>query len=70
MRYVTSAVVVILLAVIVTFSVQNLEAVDVSFLVWSVSMSKVFVILGSYLLGMLTGWGLVELLKRLMSSGG
>jgi uncharacterized integral membrane protein len=47
-----------------SFSIQNFGAVEVSFLVWSVSLSKVILILGMYLLGMLTGWGVVELVKR------
>ena len=53
-----------LLLVIRVFSVQNRASVDVSFLLWSVSLPKVFLILGTYLLGMLSCWGLVELIKR------
>ena len=45
-------------------SIQNIESVKVSFIVWSVNAPQVFVILGTYVLGMLTGWGLVEVLKR------
>jgi uncharacterized integral membrane protein len=56
-----------LLAIIV-FSVQNLEAIDVAFLFWSTSISKVLVILGTYVLGMVTGWGLVEVAKRFIQS--
>ncbi len=53
-----------LLLVIRVFSVQNRASVDVSFLLWSVSLPKVFLILGTYLLGILSYWGLVELIKR------
>ena len=56
----------LLLLVIVIFSMQNRASVDVSFLIWSVSLPKVFLILGTYVLGMLSGWGLVELIKRLL----
>ena len=66
MHYVTTTLAAIALIAVVVFSVQNLEAIDVSFLTWSISMSKVIVILGSYLLGMVTGWGLVSLIKRSM----
>ena len=66
MHYVTTTLAAIALIAVVIFSVQNLEAIDVSFLIWSISMSKVVVILGSYLLGMVTGWGLVSLIKRSM----
>ena len=34
---------------------------DVAFLAWSLSMPKIFFVLGTYVLGMLSGWGLVEL---------
>ena len=64
MKYVTSILAAIALIAIVIFSIQNLEAIDVSFLVWSMSISKVIVIIGAYVLGMISGWGLVELTKR------
>ena len=69
MRYVTGALGIIALVAIVIFSVQNLEAVEVSFLAWSVNISKVLVIVGSYLLGMISGWGLVDLMKRPFQKG-
>jgi uncharacterized integral membrane protein len=62
MRYVVAALWTLL--VILVFSVQNRASVDVSFLLWSVSLPKVFLILGTYLLGMLSCWGLVGLIKR------
>ncbi len=65
MRYVVAAVWTLLLAVIVIFSVQNRASVNVSFLHWTMSMPTVFLILGTYVLGMLSGWGLVELIKKL-----
>ena len=64
MRYISGALAIIALVAIVIFSIQNMEAIDVSFLIWSASISKVVVIIGTYVLGMLTGWGLVELIKR------
>lgn len=64
MHYVTTALAVIALIAVIIFSVQNLEAIEVSFLTWSMSMSKVVVIIGSYLLGMVSGWGLVSLIKH------
>ena len=65
MRYISGALAIIALVAIVIFSIQNLQAIDVSFLIWSASISKVVVIIGTYVLGMLTGWGLIELTKRL-----
>jgi lipopolysaccharide assembly protein A len=64
MRYVTGALAIVALVAIAIFSIQNLEAVEVSFLAWSIDISKFLVIIGTYLLGMITGWGLVDLLKR------
>ena len=64
MRYLRIAIAVLLLIAITIFAVQNIESVNVSFLMWSVNAPQVFVILGTYVLGMITGWGLVELLKR------
>ncbi len=64
MRYVVGALWTLLLVIIVTFSVQNRASMDVSFLFWSMTMPKVFLILGTYVLGLVSGWGLVEVIKR------
>jgi len=63
MRYITIILVVLLLLAIGIFSIQNLASVDVSFFFWSSSTPKTFLLLGTYVLGMLTGWGLIELIK-------
>jgi uncharacterized integral membrane protein len=65
MRYVTGTLAILLLLVVVAFSLQNREPVSLAFLVWSMSVPKVFLILGTYALGMLSGWGLVALVKWL-----
>jgi uncharacterized integral membrane protein len=65
MRYLTGSLAVLLCVAILIFSIQNREAVAVSFLVWSVSTPLVLLILGTYVLGMVSGWGLLELAKRL-----
>lgn len=66
MHYVTTALLIILSLVVLAFAVQNREPVDVAFLIWSISLRKIFLILGTYVLGMLSGWGLVEIAKRLL----
>ncbi len=63
LNYVTTALAIIAIVMIAVFSIQNLGAVEVSFLVWSASVSKIIVILGSYVLGMLTGGGLLHFAK-------
>ena len=64
MKYVTGTIAVLLFITILIFSIQNLEIVYVRLLTWSIQVRKVFLILGTYLLGMLSGWGAVEILKR------
>jgi uncharacterized integral membrane protein len=64
MRYVVGALWTLLLVIIVTFSAQNRASMDVSFLFWSMTMPKVLLILGTYVLGLVSGWGLVEVIKR------
>jgi putative membrane protein len=66
MRYVTTALLIVLSLVVLTFAIQNREPVDVTFLMWSMSLSKIFLVLGTYALGMLSGWGVVEIAKRLL----
>ncbi|MEI8020400.1 MAG: hypothetical protein WCH39_19515 [Schlesneria sp.] len=64
MKYVTGTIAVLLFITILIFSIQNLEIVDVRLLTWSMQIRKVFLIMGTYLLGMLSGWGAVEIVKR------
>jgi putative membrane protein len=66
MRYVATALLIILSLVVLTFAIQNREPVDVAFLMWSISLRKIFLVLGTYVLGMLSGWGVVEIAKRLL----
>jgi putative membrane protein len=66
MRYVATGLLSILSLVVLTFAIQNREPVDVAFLMWSISLRKIFLILGTYVLGMLSGWGVVEIAKRLL----
>ena len=48
-----------------TREAQNHASVDASFLRWTMSMPEVFRILGTHVLGMLSGRKVVELIKRL-----
>jgi len=49
--------------VVLIFSLQNMAAVDVTFLIWTASIPKVLLILGTYLLGMFSGWALLAIFK-------
>lgn len=66
MRYVTTALLIVFSLVVLIFAIQNREPVDVAFLMWSMSLRKIFLVLGTYVLGMFSGWGVVEIAKRLM----
>jgi uncharacterized integral membrane protein len=47
--------VIIFAAVIVLFSIQNVEVTDVKFLFWKLTMSRVLIILGSFAIGVIVG---------------
>ena len=66
MKSVTGPLSILIGCFIVIFSFQNRQSVDVSFLLWSMSIPKVVLILGMYIMGMLSGWRAVELIKRVM----
>lgn len=64
MKSVKGAVAIIAFVVILIFAFQNLEVVDVKILAWTIHPRKIFLILGTYVLGTVSGWGAVELIKR------
>ena len=64
MSYVKGVLAVVLLVAVLALAIQNRASVDVSFLFWTFQSPKILLILGTYLLGMFSGWGLVELIKR------
>lgn len=70
MRYITVTIAVVLLVLIGIFSLQNLPTVNVSILFWTFSISHSLLILGTYFLGMLTGWGLIDLMKMVFRKKG
>ena len=51
-------------AAITLFAFQNGETISVSFLTASAQIPKFAVIIGSYLLGMVTGWGLIGFVRH------
>ena len=61
--YITTALAIVAILIVGIFAIQNLGPVEVSFLFWSASVSKIIVILGTYVLGMLTGGGLLHLIR-------
>jgi len=64
MRVVYAAVLLLLVAAVVVFCVQNLETVPVAYLGWSANLPLPLLVLIVYLFGMISGWGLLSFLRR------
>lgn len=66
MRYIPIAIIVLAVAVIAIFKLQNLETVTVVFLTASLTLPASVLILLVYLLGMLTGSSVLALIQTLI----
>ena len=64
MRWVYSGIVALLVVILALLALQNLESVTVAFLGFSLRAPLAVVIIAIYLLGMLTGSGLMWVVKR------
>ena len=64
MRVLYAAVLLLFAAAVLVFCVQNLETVSVAYLGWSISLPLPLLVLLVYLLGMVSGWGLLSFLRR------
>jgi uncharacterized integral membrane protein len=51
-----SVIVLILIALVLIFVIQNTQVVEVQFLAWKVSMSRALMLFGTLLIGLLAGW--------------
>jgi uncharacterized integral membrane protein len=54
---------VILAVLILLFVIQNTQVVETKFLVWTISMSRSLLLLGTFIIGVIAGW-LVRRPKR------
>lgn len=63
MRYVYTGLVVVFTAMVLLFNIQNLQAVTVSFLTFSVTMPVSLIVIATYVLGMATGGALLTLVR-------
>ena len=63
-RFFYFVVFLILIGAIAIFAYQNSGAVPVQFLQWETSTTLAVVVGASYLLGMLSGWTVVGMLRR------
>ncbi|HEY7155370.1 MAG TPA: LapA family protein [Gemmataceae bacterium] len=64
MRFVYFLILLIILAAVVVFAVQNNETVTLRYLDRSITSSLPLLIAAVYLLGMVSGWTVVGFLKR------
>lgn len=67
MKHIKTFFAAILLILIVIFSFQNMEVIDLKFFNWSVQMPVAINIIIFYILGMLTGGMLFSLLRQLFA---
>jgi uncharacterized integral membrane protein len=63
-RWVYLAIVVVFVAALVVFVLQNTESVSVSFFTWAIDLPIAVVVFVVYVLGALTGGSLYGLLRR------
>ena len=64
MRFLQSFIFLLVLAAILVFAVQNTATQTLRFLNWRLDAPTSLVTVGSYLLGMLSGWSVVGFLSR------
>lgn len=62
------AIGLVLIALVVLFTLQNTEIVEITLLLWTVSMSRAVMIFLVFLIGLLSGWLLHGYLRRRRSS--
>lgn len=64
MRIINTALLLIFFVILLVFCLQNLTTVDLKFLSWGVTVPMPLLIVGVYLFGMLSGWGVVSFLRK------
>ncbi len=67
MRYVHIGLVVVVTAIVLLFKIENLTAVTVSLFGMSVTMPVFLLVIGIYVLGMLTGSSLLAFTRALVN---
>ena len=64
MRYFYLALLLVILAALIVFVVQNDERVTLRFLEWTVTLRLAVLVAASYALGMISGWSVFGFLRR------
>ena len=63
MRVIYAAILLVFVAAIVVFCIQNMESVSIAYLGWRITLPLPLLVLIIYLLGMVSGWGLLSFLR-------
>jgi lipopolysaccharide assembly protein A len=64
MRFICLLILILVLVAVIVFAVQNSDTVTLRFLGSSISTSMTVMVAAVYLLGMVSGWTVIGLLKR------
>jgi uncharacterized integral membrane protein len=68
MRVIHSALLMLFVAAVVVFCLENLEMLEVNFLSWHIRLPTPVLIILVYLLGMVSGWSVVKFLRTSFQS--
>jgi lipopolysaccharide assembly protein A len=63
MRYIQAVILLVFLAAIGVFALQNRDVITVNFLTWNLSEPVALLTVVAYLIGMLSGWTIVAVVK-------
>lgn len=63
MRYIQAVILLVFLAAIGVFALQNRDVITVNFLTWNISEPVAFLTVVVYFLGMLSGWTVVAFVR-------
>jgi lipopolysaccharide assembly protein A len=64
MKVIATALILLFVLAVVVFCVQNLDGVTIAYLGWSSEVPLAGLVLLAYLLGMVTGWGVLAFLRK------
>jgi len=64
MRVFYAVLLVVFIVAIAIFCFQNMQTIAITYLGWSISAPLPIVVLLVYVLGMVTGWGVLDFVRR------
>jgi uncharacterized integral membrane protein len=67
MRFISFLFLVVFAGAVVAFAMQNQHDVTVTYFQWGYTGSIAVIVAAAYLLGMLSGWSIVGILRRSLS---